>query len=283
MKKLLFIALFGIYFQTFSQSLIRQDMYFNNMNYINAAAGISDTTFKNDMQLYVIQRFIPNNSSWKKAPNVFLNYITKVDKIKGSVNVGYVYDNNSFFDRHLLQLGYATHLKKGNHHFDLGLRAIMNLDYLKDRSIYEGNDVTGIKGIYVLPDIDFGFQYRIKGLTFGLSAKNLFRNNVVNTYKLFENERIFYSNISYTQALGKKIQLSVFTLPFYTTSFQIDLGLGALFWEKVDIGYLFRLKELRHIYRTSVNITKNIYTGLSFSHSHVTSDYTGNFMFGYRF
>lgn len=283
MKKLLLIVLLGSSFQTFSQSLIRQDMYFNNMNYINAAAGISDTAFNNDIQLYMIHRFIPNNSSWKKAPNVFLNYISKIDKIKGSINVGYVYDNYSFFDRHLLQVGYARHLKKGNHHFDVGLRAVMNLDHLKDRSVFEGNDATSIKGAYFLPDIDFGFQYRIKGFTFGISAKNLLQNNVVNTYQLFKNERIFYSNISYTHSFGEKFQLSIFTLPSYTTSFQIDLGLDALLWNKVDIAYLFRLKELRHVYRASVNITKSIYTGLSFSHSHVASDYTGNFMFGYRF
>lgn len=282
MKKLLLIALLGISFGTFSQSLIRQDMYFNNMNYINAAAGVSDTNYNNDVQLYLIHRFVPNNS-YTKAPNVFLNYIGKIDKIKGSINVGYVYDNYSFFDRHLLQLGYATHLRKGNHHFDIGLRAVMNLDHLKDRSVYEGNDVTDIKGTYVLPDLDFGFQYRIKGFTFGLASKNLFRNNVVNTYKLFENERIFYSNISYTQPIGKNFQLSIFTLPSYTTSFQIDLGLDAVFWKRAEVAYLFRLKELRHVYRVSVNITKKMYTGLSFSHSHVNSDYTGNFMFGYKF
>lgn len=282
MKKLLLIGLLGISCGTFSQSLIRQDMYFKNMNYINAAAGLSDTNFSNDLQLYMIHRFVPN-SSYTKAPNVFLNYIGQIDKIKGSVNVGYVYDQYSFFDRHLLQLGYATHLKKGNHQFDVGLRAVMNLDYLKDRSVYEGNDVTDIKSAYLLPDLDFGFQYRIKGFTFGLAAKNLFRNNVVNTYKLFENERIFYSNISYTHSFGQNFQLSIFTLPAYTTSFQIDLGLDAVFWNRVDVAYLFRLKELRHVYKASVNITKRIYTGLSFSHSHLTSDYTGNFMFGYRF
>lgn len=282
MKKLLLITLLLISFETFSQSLIRQDMYFNNMNYINAAAGISDTAFNNDLQLYMIHKFV-RNKSWTKAPNVFLNYISKIDKIKGSINVGYVYDNYSFFDRHLLQFGYATHLRKGNHHFDVGLRAVMNLDHLKDRSVYEGNDVTGIKGAYILPDMDFGFQYRIKGFTVGLSAKNLLRNNVVNTYKLFENERVFYSNISYTHSFTENFQLSIFTLPSYTTSFQIDLGLAALLWKRVDIAYLFRLKELRHVYRASVNISQKIYFGLSFSHSHLTSDYTGNFMLGYRF
>lgn len=282
MKKLLLIVLLGISFEIFSQSLIRQDMYFNNMNYINAAAGVSDTAFNNDLQLYMIHKFVPNKS-WTKAPNVFLNYISKIDKIKGSINIGYVYDNYSFFDRHLLQFGYATHLRKGNHHFDVGLRAVMNVDHLKDRSVYEGNAVTDIKGAYILPDIDFGFQYRIKGFTLGLSAKNLLRNNIVNTYKLFENERIFYSNISYTHSFAKNFQMSVFTLPSYTTSFQIDLGLDALLWKKVDIAYFFRLKELRHVYRASVNITHKIYFGLSFSHSHVNSDYTGNFMFGYRF
>lgn len=282
MKKLLFIALLVLSSETFAQSLIRQDMYFNNMNYINAAAGISDTAFNNDLQLYMIHRFVPNNQ-WKKAPNVFLNYIGKIDKIKGSINVGYVYDNYSFFDRHLLQFGYATHLTKGNHHFDVGLRAVVNIDHLKDRSVYEGNTVTGIKGAYALPDMDFGFQYRIKGFTVGVSAKNLFRNNVVNTYELFENERIFYSNISYTHSFAKNFQLSIFTLPSYTTSFQIDLGVDALLWKKVDLAYFFRLKELRHVYRASVNITKTIYAGLSFGHSHLTSDFTGNFMFGYRF
>lgn len=282
MKKLLLIAFFGISVGTFSQSLIRQDMYFNNMNYINAAAGLADTNFNNDLQLYLLHRFVPNNSS-VKAPNIFLNYIRRIDKIKGSINAGYVYDQYSFFDRHLLQLGYATHLKKGNHRFDIGLRAVMNLDYLKDRSVYESNDATDIKGAYLLPDLDFGFQYRIKGFTLGLAAKNLFRNNVINTYKLFENERIFYSNLSYTHVFGRNFQLSVFTLPSYTTSFQVDVGLDAVFWNKVDVAYFFRLMELRHVYKVAVNISKQLYTGISFGHSHVTSDYTGNFMFGYRF
>lgn len=280
-----FVLLFMISWFTLpgtAQNLIRQDMYFRNMNFMNAAAGLEDTTQNNDLQLYFIHKFVPNKT-WTKAPNAMLNYIRRIDRIGGSINAGYVYDNYSFADRHTFQVGYAAHLHKGRHFFDLGARAVINYDHFRDKSVHESPDVNGLKNGYVLPDLDLGFQYRFEGLTFGISAKNLFKNHIRRTVDLFENERIIYSNISYTHSFGKNVALSVFTLPSYSSSFQVDVGLAVGLWKKIDIAYLFRLKELRHVYRLSAAVNENIYMGISVSHSQVYSDLTGNFMIGYRF
>jgi|GEM_PF-5914251 len=282
MRILLLFAFLLIGMSSYSQNLLRQDLYYQNMNYINAAVGLTDTTMKNDIQVYGIHKIVPQNG-WNYIPQMMVNYIGRLNKMKSTVNVGYSLDDHSYFNRQVMHVGFASQFKKGNHHFDLGARINFNFDYVKDRSVLQSAEVPTVNKLYFLPDLDLGFQYRIKGWTLGVSAKNLFKSRTGKGYELFANERVFYANFGYAKQFGSVFKLGVFTLPSYTTTFNIDLGVDFSFWNRLNTTYIFRLKELRHIYSIRGSITKNIYMGVSCGNSHVSSDMNLNALVGVRF
>lgn len=282
MKKLLLSVIACTGFTAMSQNLLVQDMHFQNMNFINPSVGIADTAMNHDVQLYGAHRVVPGND-YSKNPTVLAQYIGNVDKIKGRLMAGYVYDQYSYFTNNTFQIGYATTLKKGNHHFDLGIRSLMTLIYEKVDWVTNEGEIKK-RSATGNTDLDLGVQYRIKGWSVGVSAKNLFNNTLINNgYEIFSNERVFYMNASYEHTFGEKFKLAAFALPHYTTSFQIDFGVNAKFWNRLDVSYMLRMKELRHIARVSGMITKHLYAGISVGAGHVNSDIRTHAMIGYRF
>lgn len=284
MKKLFLLtcALYGCL--AYGQNPFRPNIYFQNMNYYNVAAGIQDTSARYQVSAYTRYKFTDNGGTWNKAPNLFLNHIGYIDRISSFYSASYIYDNYSFYDRHTIYLGYSHELKlPKTHRLSFGVRGVFNFDYVKwDRLPEPGNPAD--RSLYFTPDLDLGIQYRVKGFTLGVSLKNVIGNRKkIYGEILLKNQRQLYGNVSYAFNIKNKVTIAPFALVYLERNFGFDLGLYLGFFDRAAVSYAFRLKEFRHVYTLNVRIYKGLRIALAADHSSIYKDVNADLMLGYNF
>lgn len=276
------ISIFCFLGKSYSQETIRTDYYFNNLNYFNTAAGLKDTNYNHQIQLYGNYKFI-SSPTFKPSPVMMLSYLGMFGNRNSFVNAHYIYDNYSFYTRHQALLGYAYNLIfKGFHSLRIGIRANLSfIDIQKD--LINHIPANEIKDFYFLPDLDFALQYHWKGLNIGLSGKNLLGNNIKVENEVFlRNLRGFYMNLSYDFVVKENYTLSPYTLLRYEQNFLVDLGLMVNFYKYVEVGVHMNILELRNTYLISGMIIDRFRIGASVNHSFIHPDINLNVIFSYR-
>ena len=288
MKK--FILLLLIFVSTSTglnaQNTLRPNIYFQNMHYYNTAAGIEDTAFRASFGGYAKYKYVhsDNDEVWLKPVNLYFNHIYNLDA-KNSLNASYLYDGYSFYNRNIIYLGYTRMFRWGkSSRLNLGVRTVINFNAIDWDKLGQVSDHPAGK-LKMNADLDFGFQYQVKGLTLGLSAKNLFASSVkVGGLELIKDQREIYGNLSYNFKLFRqKAELAPFFLFYKERNFNLDAGLNLGLFQKVDISYAIRILELRNIFVLRGNIGKHFQAGASFDYSILFSDYNMDLLVAYRF
>lgn len=270
----------------YAQNTLRPNIYFQNMHYYNTASGIEDTAFRASFGGYAKYKYVhsDNDEVWVKPVNLYFNHIYNLDS-KNSINASYLYDGYSFYNRNIIYLGYTRMFRWGkSSRLNLGARTVINFNAINWDKLGQISDHPTGK-LRVNADLDFGFQYQVKGLTFGLSAKNLFASSVkADGLELIKDQREIYGNLSYNFKLFRqKAELAPFFLFYKERNFNLDAGLNLGLFQKVDISYAIRILELRNIFVLRGNIGKHFQAGASFDYSIIFSDYNMDLLVVYRF
>jgi hypothetical protein len=286
---LLFLA-FGIPRGT-AQNTLRPNMYYQNMHYYNAAAGIEDTSSRMSFSAYAKYKYVPANYDeyedddiWIKPINLYFNHIYNINK-KNSVNMSYIYDGYSFYNRNIIYLGYSRTFRwKKSNRLSLGGRAVVNFNSIDWERLGQITSPPS-SGFRVNADLDAGIQYQYRGWTVGASVKNLFASSVkVNDQDLIKDQREIYGNFSYNFRMFKeKVELAPFLLFYSERNFNLDAGLNLGLYQKVNVSYAIRVFELRNIFTIRGNFLKRFQVGASFDYSIIYSDYNMDLLLTYRF
>lgn len=280
---LIFISgLTGLY----AQNTLRPNIYFQNMHYYNTAAGIEDTSYRASFGGYAKYKYVPsdNEEIWVKPVNLYFNHIYNLDS-RNSFNASYIYDGYSFYNRNIIYLGYTRMFRWGkSSRLNLGARAVVNFNAINWEKLGQISDHPSAR-LKVNADLDFGFQYQWKGLTFGASAKNLFASSVkADGLELIKDQREIYGNLSYKFNLFRQqATLAPFFLFYKERNFNLDAGLDLGLFQKVSVSYAIRILELRNIFVVRGNIGKHFQAGASFDYSILFSDYNMDLLVAYRF
>lgn len=269
-----------------AQNTLRPNIYFQNMNYYNPASGVRDTSFQQNLSLYLKDKYVneDNDVIWNKPTNVYLNHIYNRNS-KSTYNVSYIYDGYSFYSRNTIYAGYAHTFRLGNSQlFNIGGRIIFNFDKINWDDIPQASDKSTSE-FYFTPDFDLGIQYQWSGLTLGVSTKNLFENSVkVDNEEIIKDWRELYINASYTFKLFQQnLNISPFVLYFKERDIELDAGLNFNIYKVIDVSYTLRTFELRSIYALKINLPRHIQIGMAIDHSSVFSDTNIDALIGYSF
>lgn len=287
MKKIFLIILItGCTRMAKAQNTLRPNLYFQNMNYYNAGAGIYDNTYSRNISFYAKNRFVSkdNDAIWNKPANIYLNYIGKLDKT-GFLNLSYVYDGYSFYNRHAVSIGYGRVYKLGkSSQFSLGARGVFNFDKFNWGKIKQITDKPSF-GSHITPDLDLGTQLQVGNLTLDASVKNLLKNSVkADGEDVVKNWREIYLNAAYTfKFFNAKLKVSPYLLYFQERNFKLDAGVNLSFFKTVDVAYAIRLLELRSIFAAKVALSRRLQLGASVDHAVLYSDTNADFFIGYKF
>lgn len=287
MKKILLIAFFGMLLSPVlhAQNTLRPNIYFQKMHYYNTAAGIEDTAAHTSFDAYAKYKFVPsdNDDVWKKPVNLYFNHIYNINA-KNSVNMSYLYDGYSYYQRNIVYLGYTRMFHWGkSSRLNLGARAVLNFNSFNWSEF--GMLHSNSPKMKFNADLDFGVQYQWKGLTVGASAKNLFASSVkIDGMEYIKDQRELYGNLSYNFGLFKRrVELAPFLLLYAERNMNLDAGLNVNLFKRVSVSYAIRILELRSIYCIRGNFLKRFQVGVAVDHSAVYSDVNLDFLLSYRF
>ena len=292
MKNLILVLLFLAFeiAQVAAQNTLRPNMYYQNMHYYNAAAGIEDTSSRMSFSAYARYKYAPANydsydddNVWIKPVNLYFNHIYNINK-KHSVNISYIYDGYSFYNRNIIYLGYSRTFRwNKSNRLSIGGRAVVNFNSIDWGKL---GQITGPSSsrFRVNADLDAGIQYQYRGWTLGASVKNLFASSVkVEGLDLIKDQREIYGNFSYNFNLFKqKVELAPFLLFYKERNYNLDAGLNLGLYQKVNISYAVRVLELRNIFTIRGNFLKRFQVGASFDYSILFSDYNMDLLLAYR-
>lgn len=287
MKKIcFFLLLTGCGFTLKGQNTLRPNIYFQNMNYYNAAAGSGDTSAKRNFAFYAKDKFVSsdNDQIWDKPVNIYLNHIFSPDQ-KNTFNISYIYDGYSFYSRNTLYTGYARTLRWGkSQKLSIGGRVIFNFDRINWDQLGQIENKPS-SGLHITPDFDLGAQYQWAGLTLGVSTKNILANSVkVDGEELIRNWQEQYINASYTFGLFQQdLRISPYVLYFRERNTELDAGLNLMLFKMVDVSYALRILELRNIYTLRLTLPKRLQVGAAVDHSSIYSDTNVDVLIGYSF
>ncbi|WP_222166406.1 type IX secretion system membrane protein PorP/SprF [Edaphocola aurantiacus] len=269
----------------YAQNTLRPGIYYHNMHYYNAAAGLDDTAAKASVDIYARNKFVQdeNKDTWEKPLNLYLNHIYNLDQ-KNSFNVSYLYDGYSFYKRNIIYLGYSRTLCWGrDNRLSLGIRPVLNFNSINPDQLGLGPVLD--TRFRFNADLDLGAQYQWKGLTAGVGYKNLFASSVKEDgLDLIKDQRELYVNLSYDFRLFKrKVGLAPFLLFYSERNMNLDAGLNLSFKDRIQVSYALRILELRSIYTVRARIDKRFQVGLALDHSSLYTDVNMDVLLGYRF
>jgi hypothetical protein len=283
MKRLFFLYIVFGALHAYGQNTMRPSLYFQNMNYYNPAAVLTDTAVDYHISVYGKQKIVENDV-WTKPANVFINHIGRIRSSSSFYSAAYVYDSYSFYDRYTFYGGYSHEwtLPK-NQYLSIGARGVLNMDkvYWDRLSQIENKNNNSL---YLTPDVDLGVHYRIKRWAIGVASKNFFGTyKKVEGEKLLQNQREWYTNLSYSFPIKQRVMVSPFLLLQKERTWDIDLGMNVAVVKKINLAYMFRLKEIRHIYSIRANVWRGSFIGGAVDHSGIHSDVNIDFLLGYNF
>jgi len=279
---ILLLACLCVTAASYGQQLFRPGMHFSDMTYYNVAAGPLDTGVRFRNMAYFKYKIV-DNDVWTKPPNVYLSHLGYVKRIGGFYSAGYLFDGYSFYNRHSIYVGYTYELKlPKTHRIAIGVRGVFNFDVVNWNRVPQ----SGRKGstFYFDPDLDVGIQYRVKGLALGFSVKNTIgTTRKVDGEELLRNQREFYANLSYAFNIKDRVVIAPYTLVYMRPGFGLDAGLYLDFWKRVNVSYMFRLTEFRHVYMAGVRVYKGLAVGVGIDHSQLHKDLNFDLMLSHNF
>lgn len=269
-----------------AQNTLRPALYFNNMNYYNAASNLSDTASVKGVMLYVKKKYIDSDNEviWDKPANVYLNYIGNINT-KSFLNISYISDGYSFHNRHTLYGGYGRIFKIGKSQtINAAVRAVFNFDKMKWEKLGQIQDKPS-SNLHLTPELDLGLQYQWRHLIVGVSWKNMFSSAYkVDGNAIFREWRELYINASYTFGLFRRnLHVSPYVLYFKERDIEFDMGVNFTIGKYIDVSYCLRTFELRSIYSTRVKVFKDFQLGMAVDHSSVFTDTNVDWMISYQF
>lgn len=283
MKRIIFIIICNVFvINLFCQNIMKQNIYYENLNYYNPATTFSsDTTYNYYTTFYTKYKFLTSTVYSEKPYDFNLSFQGRTQQNAGHYMVGYIYDGYSFFNRHSLYGGYGYKWQFKEHFLSIGANIILNFDAIYwDKllvSHYRG------KQLFVMPDIDFGIFYRWKGLNLGLSAKNLLAlGERVNGNILLRSRRTFFTNLSYNFQLYSAT-IAPYMLFSYDSEFNLDIGIFSQLFNYGKIAYIFRGKEIRHVFILGGEFPQGFSIDVAFDFSNVAQDKNLDIRLGYKF
>lgn len=270
-KQILILAVLCFWARAYGQQLFRPSMHFTDMTYYNVAAGPMDTDARFRSVAYFKYK-IAHNDLWQKAPNIYLSHLGYARPVRGFYSAAYLYDGYSFYGRHSLYAGYTYELElPQTHRIALGIRGVFNFDVVNWNRVSQSAR-TG-QSAYFDPDLDLGIQYRVKGFALGFALKNAIGNSRrVDGEELLRNQREFYANLSYAFNIKDKVVIAPYTLVYMRPGLGLDAGLYLDIRKRVNLSYMFRLTELRHVYMAGIRLFRRLSIGAAVDHSQLYKD-----------
>lgn len=282
MKRLFFIFFCsGIVANIFCQNIIKQNIYYENLNHYNPATTFSDTTYNYYATFYTKYKILTSNSYSEKPYDFDVSFQGRIQQRKGHYTAGYTYDGYSFFNRHLLYGGYGYKWQIKEHSLSIGAKIILNFDavYWDKLSV---SHYTG-QQLFVMPDIDFGISYRWKGLNLGFSVKNLLAlGERVDKQVLLHSRRTFLINLSYNTHFSS-VTIAPYMLFSYDSEINLDIGIFTRLFDYGKISYLFRGKDFRHIFILGGELPCGFCIDVGFDFSTIARDKNLDIRLGYKF
>jgi hypothetical protein len=256
------------------------------MNYYNSAVGISDTGYQRLGSVYLKDKIVPeeNDEIWNKPVNIYTNYLGNLNT-KSFLNIAYVYDGYSFYNRHTLYGGYGyTFFHESAATLTVGGRLALNIDQVDWDELGQISDKPS-ESMHLTPDLDIGTRLRWKGLDLGISSKNFLATDYkVDGEELISNYREWYISGSYTFGFfDRKLSLSPYMLFLSERDVELDAGLNVNLFHMIDVSYAYRIFELRNIASAKVKFMKRFRIGAAIDWSSVFSDTNIDFMVSYTF
>lgn len=283
MKRLIIIisCFFVVIVNSFCQNLLKQNIYYDDMNYYNPAASFYDTSRQYYASFYTKYKFLNSPVYAEKPYDFSVSFQGRTQNTSGHYTAGYLYDGYSFFDRHSLYGGYGYKWDFGGHRLSIGARATLNFDAICwDK--FSGAHYIG-QQLFVMPDIDLGLYYQWKGLNLGISAKNLLAiGERVDGNVLLRSRRTLFTNLSYDLYLSE-IMLAPHLLLSYDGEIGLDIGIFGRLFEYGKVSYIFRVKELRHVILLGGDIPCGLTLDIAFDFSNAARDKHLDVRIGYKF
>jgi type IX secretion system PorP/SprF family membrane protein len=265
-----------------AQNTFRPNLYYNQLNFYNPAAGWADSS-RGNASVYLQHKW-EKSDVFEKPVNIFANYLSGSKNFKHRYSVGYLYDGYSFYTRNLIYLGYAYTIDMpGTGVLTVGARTALFFDYINGNKISQSME-DDISGAHFTPDLDLGLYYTLKRMRVSFSAKNIVANKVsLDGFPIITNHREMNFLIGGDVSLIRNISVSPFTMVRYERSFRFDGGLSLKYKEWVELTYIMRVMEARNILMLQTGITNKISLGVSADFSLVSSDINTDIQVRYKF
>ena len=267
----------------FAQDLVKPGIHSKGLNIHNPASEtIKDDRYQS-IDVYGKQKFI-DNPAWNKDMNIMLSYAARVGRESGFWTVSYLYDNYSYYNRHILSLGYGKGWSLSEKKYlSVGIRGVLNSNDVKWQKLYNYQGHNMRQSLYMMPDMDMGVEYCFGKIRTGISLRNIFattrylhKEGVI----LYDRRMLFY-DIEYKHLLAKDFKIGYHISAYLERDIIADVGFLVEYKEKYNFIYNFRLLETRHIGGFMVNFEK-INLGVVYDISHLHIDHNIEFVVGVK-
>ena len=282
MRRLIFIFIFCFLLKdTFAQYLLKQNIYYDDLNYYNPSVSFSDTSRVYYATFYTKYKILNSSIYSEKPYDFYTSFQGLTQGGFGHFITGFSYDGYSFFDRYSLFGGYGYKWNFNEHYLGIGARCLFQFDVVNWNKLSVSHYV-GQK-MFVLPDIDIGLNYQWKGLNLGLSVKNVLAiGERVDKTILLQNRRTLFTNISYDFRLSN-VKIAPFMLFSYDSELSLDIGVFIELFKYAKVSYILRAKELRHIFLLGGELPCGLCLDAAFDFSGLIRDKNIDIRLGYRF
>lgn len=282
MKRTTLIALLTLcYLGAKAQDVAIPNIFYDNMNALNPAMTLSDTTRNNYATLYTTYHWVHSELYAEQPFDITATYQRRLQH--GAIAAGYSYDGYSFHNRHTIYAGYAYAWRLAPQHtLGIGANLLLNFDAMRWEALDLPSNMPN--NLYVAPDADLGIYYGYKGLRVGFSVKNLIgTSSKLNNTVLLRNRRTYITSLSYDFALKGNATLSPLLLMRFDGEVGFDVGIHSSFLSYLRASYLFRIKQLRHVVSIGGVMPCGVTLDASFDLSHTVKEQTLQVRLGYLF
>ena len=129
MRRLIFIFIFCFLLKdAFAQYLLKQNIYYEDMNYYNPSISFSDTSRVYHAAFYTKYKFLTSSIYSEKPYDFYTSFQGLTQDGFGHFVAGFSYDGYSFFDRYLLFGGYGYKWNFNKHYLGIGARLLFQFD-----------------------------------------------------------------------------------------------------------------------------------------------------------
>ena len=266
------------------QDIVKPGIYTKSISIHNPATETIRKENYNSLDIYAKHKFI-DNINWKKDMNIMLNYAGRYEKVAGFWTASYLYDNYSYYNRHIFTLGYGTNWNFSEERYlSVGARGVFNFDNVRWYNLYNYQGSDDRESLYLTPDVDIGIEYGSARIRTGISLRNaigtardLRRDGVI-----LYNRRMLFSYVEYRHYLASDYEIGYHLSTYFERSLTADIGFSLKYKEKFNLIYTFRVLEARHVGGFMIDFEK-LNLGIVCDISHLHRDHNLEIVMGMRF